>query len=209
VCLEIGCFRGTRASFPLIEIAGRYVGIDLSQKAVDAFNVKIQNAGLSAKASAVAADFLIFDDGRKCDVIFAHGVLHHFENPDPVFQIISQLLRDDGILLFTEPSSINRLFRLMRAVYRPFQSDRAWEWPFTRSTVSTLERYFTPIDGFGWGRFSLFASVLTGVPLLGALIRPLHVYFLNKEIGAGWNRRIWSNSTVTAAYGLRRVPAPN
>ncbi len=201
--LEIGCFRGTCASFPLIEMSGRYLGIDLSRKAVEAFMLKIENAGFRQKATAIAADFLVFDDDRKYDVVFAHGVLHHFEDPDPLFRKIRQLLADDGILLFTEPSSINVVFRVIRAMYRPFQSDKAWEWPFTEATVSVLERYFRPLEGFGWGRLSLFASVLTGLPLLGSAVRPVYLRLLNREIRDGWSERVWLNSTVTAAYAKR------
>lgn len=184
-------------------MSGRYLGIDLSSKAVDAFLLKIQKARFRQKATAISGDFLVFDDDRKYDVVFAHGVLHHFENPEPLFRKITQLLVDDGILLFTEPSSINVVFRFIRAMYRPFQSDKAWEWPFTEVTVSALERYFRPLDGFGWGRFSLFASVLTGLPLFGRGIRPVYVRLLNREIGDGWNERVWLNSTVTAAYAKR------
>jgi SAM-dependent methyltransferase len=198
--LEIGCFRGTRSSWPLIESAGNYVGIDLSVKAIEALNDKIFKAGLSSKAKAFAVDFFLIDNEKKYDLIFAHGVLHHFENPEPLFSKISEILNDDGILIITEPSTVNPLFKLVRSIFRPFQSDAAWEWPFTKKTISVLESKFKPIDGFGWGRRSLWFSILIGIPLIEKAANPIYKYFLNKEINAGYNKNVWLNSTVTSVY---------
>jgi len=198
--LEIGCFRGTRSSWPLIEGAGNYMGIDLSSKAVEALNVKITKEGLDLKAKAHAIDLLEINVDVKYDLVFAHGVLHHFENPEPLFNKISDLLNNDGILLLTEPSTINPLFRFVRSIFRPFQSDAKWEWPFTKKTVSIMETYLKPVDGFGWGKTSLWFSLFTAIPLLEKLAKPIYKYFLNKEINEGWNKKIWLNSSVTAVY---------
>ena len=198
--LEIGCFRGTRSSWPLIESAGNYIGIDLSAKAVEALNIKIIKNGLDLKAKACSIDLLQFNSDKKHDLIFAHGVLHHFENPKPLFRKISELLEPDGILILTEPSTLNPLFKFIRSLFRPFQSDSQWEWPFTKQTVSVMENELKPIDGFGWGRRSLWISILTAIPLLEKLASPIYKYLLKKEIKEGWNRNIWLNSTVTAVY---------
>ena len=198
--LEIGCFRGTRSSWPLIESAGNYMGIDLSKKAVEALNVKIIKDGLGLKAKAHTIDLLQLNCDKKHDLIFAHGVLHHFENPKPLFNKISNLLKPDGILILTEPSTINPLFKFIRSLFRPFQSDAQWEWPFTKQTVSVMETYLKPIDGFGWGRRSLWISILTAIPFVEKIANPFYKYLLNKEINEGWNKNIWLNSTVTAVY---------
>jgi SAM-dependent methyltransferase len=198
--LELGCFRGTRSSWPLIEAGGSYVGIDLSANAIDVLNKKIADAGLSNKAKGIAGDFLLMEENEKYDLIFAHGVLHHFENPAPMFDKIARLLQDDGILLLTEPSQANTLYKVVRAAYRPFQSDAAWEWPFNQNTINAMERRLQPIDGFGWGRFSLPVSVLNGLPVVGAVAKPIYLKLLKREVEAGWNSNVWSNSTVTAAY---------
>jgi SAM-dependent methyltransferase len=178
--LELGCFRGTRSSWPLIASGGNYL--------------------LDHKAKAVAVDFLVMEEDKTYDLIFAHGVLHHFENPAPLFEKINKLLKPDGILLLTEPSQINPLYRVIRSIYRPFQSDSAWEWPFTDKTVAAMETYLKPVDGFGWGRFSLLISILNGMPLIGAISKPIYIRLLKGEVDAGWHSKVWSNSTVTAAY---------
>jgi SAM-dependent methyltransferase len=203
--LELGCFRGTGSSWPLIEACGSYLGIDLSANATDFFNRRLQEAGLGHKAKAKAVDFLVMETTEKYDLIFAHGVLHHFEDPDPLFDKIASLLKDDGILLLTEPSQVNPLYAMIRSAYRPFQSDSAWEWPFTRQTVTSMERHMTGVDGFGWGRFSLPLSVMTSIPLLGQLAKPFYVGLLKSEINAGWSPNVWRNSAITAVYKKRVI----
>jgi len=198
--LELGCFRGTRSSWPLIEAGDSYLGIDLSAHAVEALNKKIADANLNHKAKAISGDFLLMDEDTKYELIFAHGVLHHFEDPKPLFEKINKMLKPGGILLLTEPSEVNWIYSLIRKVYRPFQSDSAWEWPFTRNTITALEKYLEPINGFGWGRLSLPVSVFNGIPLISRLSRPLYIKLLKSEVNAGWTKNVWSNSTVTAAY---------
>ncbi len=201
--LELGCFSGSPSTFQLCEASGSYLGVELSQLAVGALNRKFAQLGVSAKAKAVALDFLTMSEDRKFDLIYAHGVLHHFENPEPLFKKLAALCKPGGNLLFVDPSAVNPLYRLIRTAYRPFQSDAAWEWPFRKLTVSSLERYFEPQDGFGWGRRSLPLSVMTGLPLMGKAVTKSYVKTAQNEVTAGWHSRVWQNSMVTALYRVR------
>jgi SAM-dependent methyltransferase len=201
--LEVGCFSCSPFTFRLAEKAGNYLGVDLSSKAVVALNEKIYARGLAHKARAEAVDFLELDSSRQFDLIYAYGVLHHFENPIPLFDKLAALAKPNALLIFCEPSAVNFVYRTLRAAYRPFQSDAAWEWPFTRSTIMALEQHFDLLEGFGWGSRSLPLSVLTGLPVVGGLIRPLYLGTLKAEVEKGWHDRVWSNSSVTALYTLR------
>jgi SAM-dependent methyltransferase len=201
--LEVGCFSGSRFTFSLAELAGKYVGVELSTRAVDALNAKFIERGLAHKAKAEPVDFLALDTVRKFDLIYAHGVLHHFENATDLFDRLAALAKPNALLVFCEPSAVNTLYRLLRTAYRPFQSDAAWEWPFTRRTVTALERHFELLEGFGWGRRSLPLSVLTGLPVAGDLIRPWYLRKVTAEVAQGWHQGVWSNSFVTALYRLR------
>ena len=79
--LEIGCFRGTRYSDPIIDCAGSYTGIDLSPSAIQAFQNAVDRDGRWKKIDLIAGDLLEHNPSEKYDVLFAHGVLHHFESP--------------------------------------------------------------------------------------------------------------------------------
>jgi SAM-dependent methyltransferase len=203
VFLEVGCFSGSEFTFDLADRAGHYVGVELSEKAAVALREKFRGAGLTHKAEVISGDFLLLPEERRFDLIYAHGVLHHFQGFDTLFQKLARLLQPAGLLIFTEPSAIHPVYRILRAAYRPFQSDSAWEWPFTRATVESLERYFEPVDGFGWGRYSLPLSVLTAMPLAGPMIRGRYLRSIHAEVGAGWHEKVWHNSMVTAKYRPR------
>ena len=56
--LEIGCFRGTRYSDPIIEYAGAYTGIDLSSNAISAFQDTVEKDGRASKVKLIAGDLL-------------------------------------------------------------------------------------------------------------------------------------------------------
>lgn len=201
--LELGCFSGSPSTFLLCEASGSYLGVELSPLAVEALNKKFAQRGLAEKAKAVALDFLTMSEERKFDLIYAHGVLHHFENPEPLFKKLAALCKPGGNLLFVDPSAVNPVYRLIRSAYRPFQSDAAWEWPFRKLTVDSLERYFEPQEGFGWGRRSLPLSVMTGLPLIGKSVTRFYVKTAQAEVAAGWHPQVWHNSMVTALYRVR------
>ena len=201
--LELGCFSGSRFTFQLAEIAGSYLGIELSPMAVEALNEKFVKQGLSHKAEARAGDFLTMATDRKFDLIYAHGVLHHFQNPVPLFDKLAELAKPGALLVFAEPSAVHPAYRAIRALYRPFQSDAAWEWPFTKRTIAALEAHFEIVEGFGWGSGSLPLSVLTGLPAVGGIARRAYLGRVQTEVSRGWSAGVWNNSYVTAVYRLR------
>lgn len=201
--LEVGCFRGSKFGLKMIEASRSYLGVELSPKAAEVYRSKIADAGLSHKAEIIAGDFLRLPGDQKFDLVFAHGVLHHFANPEPVFEKIASLLKPGGVLMFTEPSARNPLFRLARSLYRPFQSDKAWEWPFSKKTVDLLEKYLTPVEGFGWGKRSLPLSVFVGIPLLHKIVFSLYLRAIKSEVEGGWEPNVWNNSSVAAVYQSR------
>lgn len=201
--LEVGCFSGSEFTARLAEASGHYVGVELSPKAAEALRGKFQRLGLAEKCQVVTGDILTFDPPTRFDLIYCHAVLHHFENPRPAFAKLASLLKPDGLLLFTEPSAVNPLYHAMRLLYRPFQSDRAWEWPFTQATVLGFREYFEVLEGFGWGRHSLPLSVLTMMPLLGSMFANRYASMVRDEASEGWGPEVWKNSYVTGIARLR------
>jgi SAM-dependent methyltransferase len=159
--LDLGCFDGNVLSLWLAERASEYVGIDLSEHAVAALNRKLEERGLTT-ARAEAIDLLANPwPDASFDVVYAHSVLHHFADLDVVLAELRRILRPGGVVVTLDPLKTEPLNRLARALYRPFQTDRDWEFPFDRAALRVFERHFRIEE-----RRGLLGAVKLALPLL-------------------------------------------
>lgn len=150
--LEVGCYRGREQSDWLLRSPWleRYVGLDLSAAAIAHFADRLQPADV-AKAELLVGDFLLHGfPPDSFDAVYMHSAFHHFPDPAPAIERIAGSLAPGGAFVTFDPMLTNPLFRAARSLYRPFQSDRAWEWPLCRSCFDLLEERFTlrRIQGF-------------------------------------------------------------
>ena len=141
--LDLGCEAGTHLSLTIAEQSKYYLGIDLSSVGIQELQKKLRERGL-AHAEAKAIDFLSpeFTD-RDFDVIYAMSVAHHFKYFDVFLKELSDRLKPRGIVITYDPLQTSGIVRKLRALYRPFQSDRDWEWPFTKESFEQIQQYFT------------------------------------------------------------------
>lgn len=163
--LDLGCFTGNPLSMWLAERSARYRGFDLSEKAVTHLNKKLCDMN-GKDASAIAGDILDndFPDGY-FDIVYAKSVLHHFNDIAALCSELTRMLKPGGIVVSDDPLQIEPINRMARAVYRPFQSDRSWEWPFTTKTLSILEEYFEIVQIQGTHGLTRLALPLLFVPV--------------------------------------------
>jgi SAM-dependent methyltransferase len=139
--LDLGCYTGTDLSVPIARAAKAYVGLDLSDAATATLQSKLESI---ESASAIAGDFLTHDFKKgEFDLIYAQGVLHHFQDLDGLCRRLYHVLAPGGAVISLDPLQTEPINRLMRILYRPFQSDKDWEWPFSRKSFRILQRYFT------------------------------------------------------------------
>lgn len=171
--LDLGCFTGNSLSLWLAESASQYVGIDLSEHAIAELNQKLQTRGLSS-ATGMAMDFLANDwpDGY-FDVVYAYSVLHHFADIDVALAELHRLLKPGGIVVTLDPMETDPVNRLARSIYRPFQTDRNWEFPFSRATLRSFRRYFDTVALQGIQGTVKFAYPLLLAPRMEPLGRVL------------------------------------
>ena len=171
--LDLGCFTGNRLSLWIAASSAEYVGVDLSQSATDELDRKLRAAEIP-HARAVAMDFLANDwpDGY-FDVVYAYSVLHHFADLDVALRELHRILRPGGIVITMDPLATDPINRLARVVYRPFQTDRDWEFPFTRGALRCFERHFHIESVQGLQGTVKLAYPLLAVPALETPARAL------------------------------------
>lgn len=184
--LDLGCYRGNNLSLDIAAQSQRYLGIDLSEKAIEQFKIKISKKDLP-QAQAMAVDFLAPDFQDKYintfDLIYAKSVVHHFEHLDTFLQKLASVMVEGGHVITFDPMETFWPMRLIRAMYRPFQSDSEWEWPFRKKTFTQIQQYFDIVE-------------LQGV--MGRSKNGLIPYLFNKEKGRRIGQRLLEKDNTLA-----------
>ena len=175
--LEIGCSSGHH-SIPYVKAAASFVGIDLSDQAIE-----LANARELPGAEFICGDGhkLPFDD-ESFDCVIVDSLLHHLDLGQSLREI-SRVLRPGGSLLFREPLGTNPFFQLYR--WGSPSARTPDERPFTFSDLRLLRSHFDLQDVDWFGLFSIFSAfgrseslrrVLTGVDRILALT-PVRIFF--------------------------------
>jgi 2-polyprenyl-3-methyl-5-hydroxy-6-metoxy-1,4-benzoquinol methylase len=162
--LDLGCLKGNALSIYLAKKSKSYTGIDLSDKAIDILNKKLAIEDTN-DAKAVAVDFLSPDfDEKNFDVIYAYGVLHHFEDFDLLINKLKEKLSPHGVIVSYDPLETSLPIKILRKMYRPFQSDKDWEWPFTKKVLSKIKTHFEILDQKGILGISKYGMIYNFLP---------------------------------------------
>ncbi|WP_281637412.1 class I SAM-dependent methyltransferase [Flavobacterium marginilacus] len=184
--LDLGCFSGNYWSIYLAENSKEYLGIDLSDIAIKKLNERIQHL---PHARAEAIDFLSDDfTFDNFDLIYAYGVLHHFKDINILIDRLNEKLASEGEIISYDPLETSFPVKLVRTLYRPFQSDAAWEWPFTKKTFYQFQNSFDIIERRGILGKSKWIAMINVLPISEKK---------KKEIGQKWHNYDWSNSKTS------------
>jgi SAM-dependent methyltransferase len=184
--LDLGCFEGNHWSLYLAENSKKYIGLDLSDLAIGKLNARLEPF---PNAEAIAADFLSEEFIEKdFDIIYAYGVLHHFQNPDVLIAKLNEKLAPKGVIISYDPLETSLPIKIIRMLYRPFQSDKDWEWPFTRKTYKKFHNTFNVIERHG----------VLGQAKWYFLINLLPISDEKKQaIGKKWHKKDWELSATS------------
>lgn len=140
--LDLGCLRGNALSIYMAHQAKEYIGIDLSDVAIAHLQKNIEKHDCP-NACALAVDFLSPEFHQTdFDIIYAYGVLHHFENFDLLVSRLKEKLKPGGIIISYDPLETSVPIKILRSIYRPFQDDKDWEWPFTKNVIRKINNNF-------------------------------------------------------------------
>lgn len=184
--LDLGCFSGNYLSIYLAENAKEYIGIDLSDIAIKKLNERLEHVNT---AKALAVDFLSDDfTSDNFDLIYAYGVLHHFEDTAVVIDRLNEKLAFNGEIISYDPLQTSFPVKVLRTIYRPFQSDAAWEWPFTKKTFYKFQNSFDVIERRGILGKSKWITFINILPISVAK---------KKKIGQKWHEEDWEKSKTS------------
>lgn len=184
--LDLGCFAGNNLSLELAEKSKQYIGLDLSDVAIAKLNEKIKHI---PTATAIASDFLSDEFAEKdFDIIYAYGVLHHFPNLDVLIARLNEKLAPGGVIISYDPLETSLPIKIIRTVYRPFQTDAEWEWPFTRKTFYKFQNAFSIEERRGLLGKTKWFFLVNFLPMSDER---------KMELGRKWHREDWEKSATS------------
>ena len=93
------------------------------------------------------------------------GVLHHFENVDLLISKLNEKLASKGRIISYDPLETSTPIWLIRKLYRPFQSDAAWEWPFNRNTLRKFDKNFDILEKRGVLGYAKWYFIINLLPI--------------------------------------------
>jgi ubiquinone/menaquinone biosynthesis C-methylase UbiE len=110
--LEIGCGLGTDGA-QFARAGADYVGIDLTEAAVDLARKRFELSDLPGTFSTADAEKLDFED-NSFDLVYSHGVLHHTPDTEAAVSEVHRVLKPGGraVVMLYHRGSYNYRFNI-------------------------------------------------------------------------------------------------
>jgi len=187
--LDLGCYEGNSLSIHLALNSKEYIAIDLSEKGISHLRNRLKNI---EHANAFAMDFLSEEFTEKdFDLIYAYGVLHHFKDVEMLIGRLNEKLNTHGTIISNDPLQTSLPIKLIRKLYRPFQSDKDWEWPFSKKVYYQFERAFKIKERRAMLGKAKWFFIVNFLPLSAEK---------KTAIVKKWHREDWEKSNVSDSY---------
>lgn len=165
--LDLGCHTGNELSEYLSINSKQYFACDLSESALEVLKQKFQKNNLT-NLTTLPIDILSESFPEKeFDVIYAKAVFHHFEYFEDFLQKIKSLLKPNGFIISSDPIDFYLPLKIVRKIYRPFQYDKNWEYPFDQKSIDLIAKHFNILEIAG---------------MMGKAKYAFPLYILNKNI---------------------------
>ncbi len=187
--LDLGCYEGNSLSMHLALYSKEYIAIDLSEKGISKLRNRLKNL---EHANAFAIDFLSEEFKEKdFDLIYAYGVLHHFKDVEMLIGRLKKKLNSKGIIISNDPLQTSLPIKFIRTIYRPFQSDKDWEWPFSKKVYYQFESAFKIKDRRAMLGKAKWFFIVDFLPLSEEK---------KLSIGKKWHKEDWEKSRDSDSY---------
>lgn len=187
--LDLGCYEGNSLSFYLAKNSKEYLAIDLSEKGIETLSSRLKDI---PSAKAITMDFMSTDFRESdFDLIYAYGVLHHFQDAQNLINKLNEKLSSNGEIISYDPLETSLPIKFVRRIYRPFQSDRAWEWPFSKKVYYLFDNAFKIKE----------RRAILGKAKWFFIINLLPISVKKKQvIVRKWHKEDWGKSQVSDPY---------
>lgn len=201
--LDLGCNAGNPLSLKLAEKSYSYLGIDLSSTAIKILKEKITEKNYQ-NAEALAIDFLSEEFQQKYkntfDIIYAKSVAHHFKYFDVLLQKLDNVLKSGGKVITYDPLNTFLPMAIMRFLFRPFQSDKDWEYPFNKKTIDEIQKVFRINQLMGIAGKSKYAFPLYFLNTNLGLKKGIKFHEADKKNTRILNKNLWSCMQVAMCW---------
>jgi 2-polyprenyl-3-methyl-5-hydroxy-6-metoxy-1,4-benzoquinol methylase len=190
--LDLGCYEGNPLSMHLALNSKEYIAIDLSEKGISSLRKRLHNI---EHANALTIDFLSEEFTEKdFDLIYAYGVLHHFKDVRILIDRLREKLNANGTIISNDPLQTSLPIKLIRTIYRPFQSDKDWEWPFSKKVYYQFETAFKIKERRAMLGKAKWFFIVNFLPISAEK---------KLAIGKKWHREDWEKSRNSDSYMFR------
>jgi 2-polyprenyl-3-methyl-5-hydroxy-6-metoxy-1,4-benzoquinol methylase len=144
--LDLGCHTGNELSEYLSINSKDYFACDLSESALNVLKEKFDKNNLK-NIITLPQDILSNKFQEKdFDVIYAKAVFHHFEYFEEFLIRIKSLLKPNGFIITSDPIDFYLPLKIVRKMYRPFQFDKHWEFPFDQNSIDLISKHFRILE---------------------------------------------------------------
>lgn len=135
--LEVGCYTGTNSQYVTDDV--KYLGIDISPKAIEVAEVRARTLGKENLKFLVHDANTLDTLNSQYDYIFGNGVLHHLDL-EKCIPSLKKALSPSGVAVFVEPLAGPFWLRAFRSVTPQLRTPD--EHPFTGADLARFESEF-------------------------------------------------------------------
>lgn len=163
IILEYGCSTGEFACdiIDVPKFAKEYVGIDISDVAIDKANKRLtDNEKSYCKFLVMDAENMSFENNY-FDLVFGRGIIHHLDL-EKSFSEISRILKTGGIAIFMEPLGHNWILNKFRQKTPELRTPD--EHPLLFRDFKLCRKYFSSVEIKLYGLVSLASVFFVNTP---------------------------------------------
>src|SRR5439155_6543843 len=138
----VGCGDGLNVAM-FARMGADVTGIDVSPGALDVARRRAEVNGVAGRVRLVCAPIEMAElPDASFDVVWGDGILHHvLDELEPTVERLVRWVKDDGLILFSEPVNLFEPLRRLRRLVPVHTEATPGERPLLASEVAIVKQY--------------------------------------------------------------------